>query len=220
MRGIALILSLVTSSAIADAVQQLMGGRAHMASDIHVIAGGAFAGPAVTLQLVRDDTASVTDAGLTAIKLIEASRAGSVVVAVLDDDKGFAVFGSTFAMLAKTRKLAGFVVDGSVRDVGDLRQIAFPTYARGTAPGSAGGHYRVEGADVTVRCGGIQVRPDDIVIADEDGVAVAPKERYDEILSVATKGQSDKQALLPLIAKYGSYMKAMQERDAASKRQP
>jgi regulator of RNase E activity RraA len=136
----------------------------------------------------------------------------------LDDDKGFAVFGSTFAMLAKTRKLAGFVVDGSVRDLNDLRQIDFPIYASGTAPGSAGGHYRVQGVNVGVRCGGIDVQPGDIVVADEDGVAVAPQDRYTDILAAATKLQADKQALLPLIAKYGSYLRAMQERDAAAKK--
>jgi regulator of RNase E activity RraA len=218
MRILALVLGLTTSSAMADAVQQLLGRRAHMASEIHAIVGGAFTGPAVTLRLVRDDGASITEAGLTAIKLIESAPAGSVVVVTLDDDKGFAVFGSTFAMLAKTRKLAGFVVDGSVRDLNDLRQIDFPIYASGTAPGSAGGHYRVQGVNVGVRCGGIDVQPGDIVVADEDGVAVAPQDRYTDILAAATKLQADKQALLPLIAKYGSYLRAMQERDAAAKK--
>ena len=80
-----------------------------------------------------------------------------MVVAALDDDKAFAVFGSTFAALAKTRNLAGFVVDGSVRDLSDLKRLAFPTFARGTAPGSAGGHYRIDGANVPVQCGGIEV---------------------------------------------------------------
>src|SRR5258708_22918033 len=131
--------SLVSSAGMSEAVEQLLHRRAHMTTGIHAMAGGAFSGPAVTLRLVRDDSASVMDAGVAAIRLIESSPEGSVVVAVLDDERDFAVFGSTFAMLAKTRKLAAFVVDGSVRDLNDLRQLAFPTYARGTAPGSAGG---------------------------------------------------------------------------------
>ena len=49
-------------------------------------------------------------------------------------------------------------------------------------------------------------------------MAVAPKDRYTDILAAATKLQADKQALLPLIAKYGSYLRAMQERDAAAKK--
>ena len=51
------------------------------------------------------------EARLVAIKLLEGVPACSVVVATLDGDKAFAVFGSTLAALAKTRHLAGFVVD-------------------------------------------------------------------------------------------------------------
>jgi regulator of RNase E activity RraA len=203
----------LSSSAVSEAVEQLTGHRAHMTNDIHLLAGGGFTGPAVTMRLVRDEKASGIQAGLIAIKLIEAASAGSVIVATLDDDKSFAVFGSTFAALAKARHLAGFVVDGSVRDLVDLKRLAFPTFARGTVPGSAGGHYRVDGTNVAVQCGGIEVRPGDYVVADEDGIAVTPKERYAEVAAIAEKWQSAKQALLPLIEKNGSYIKAMQERD-------
>lgn len=208
----------LSSSSVSEAVEQLVGHRAHMTNEIHLLAGERFTGPAVTMRLVRDEKASGIAAGLVAIKLIEASPAGSVIVAALDDDKSFAVFGSTFAMLAKTRGMAGFVVDGCVRDLSDLKHIAFPTYARGTAPGSAGGHYRIEGTNVPVECGGIEVRPGDYVVADEDGIAVSPKEHYAEVVVVAKGWQSDKQALLPLIEKHGSYVKAMQERDAAKQK--
>jgi len=44
---------------------------------------------------------------LAAIKIVESAPEGSVIVAALDDAKDFAVFGATFAALAKTRKLAG-----------------------------------------------------------------------------------------------------------------
>jgi 4-hydroxy-4-methyl-2-oxoglutarate aldolase len=209
----------LSSSSVSEAVEHLVARRAHMTNEIHLLAGARIAGPAVTMRLVRDEKASGIAAGLAAIKLLEGAPAGSVVVAALDDDKSFAVFGSTFAALAKTRNLAGFVVDGSVRDLSDLKRLAFPTFARGTAPGSAGGHYRIDGANVPVQCGGIEVRPGDYVVADEDGIAVAPKERYPEVVAIAKEWQSDKQALLPLIEKYGSYLKAMQERDAAKRKQ-
>ncbi len=204
----------LSSSSVSEAVEQLVGHRAHMTNDIRLLAGTGFSGPAVTMRLVRDEKASGLEAGLIAIKLLEGAPAGSVVVAVLDDDKAFAVFGSTFAALAKARNLAGFVVDGSVRDIGDLKRIAFPTFARGTTPGSASGHYRIDGTNVPVQCGGIEVRPGDYLVSDLDGVAVAPKEHYLEVLGAARKWQNEKQALLPLIEKHGSYLKAMQERDA------
>jgi regulator of RNase E activity RraA len=208
-----------TSSSVSEAVEQLTGHRAHMTNEIRLLAGAWLAGPAITMRLVRDEKASATEAGLAAIKFLEAAPAGSVVVAALDDEKAFAVFGSTFAALAKTRRLAGFVVDGSVRDLSDLKRFAFPTFARGTAPGSAGGHYRIDGTNVPVSCGGIEVKPGDYVVGDEDGVAVAPKERYPDVVAAAKKWQAEKQALVPLIEKHGSYLKALEERATSQRHQ-
>lgn len=214
-----------TSSDVADAAERLTGHRASMTNEIHLLAGARLAGPAITLRVVRDERASLTAEGLAAIKVLEDAAAGSVVVVALDDDKSFAVFGSTFATLAKSRKLAGFVVDGSMRGLPELRRLAFPTFARGTSPGSAGGHYRLAGVNVTVMCGGIEVSPGDFVVGDEDGVAVAPKQLYQEVLTKAKDLRREKQELLPLIAKYRSYTKALQEhtralhRRSAAKRQ-
>jgi 4-hydroxy-4-methyl-2-oxoglutarate aldolase len=206
------------SSSVSEAVEQLTGRRAHMSGDIRLIAGVRMSGPAVTLRLMRDEKASATEAGLAAIRLIEGAPKGSVVVAALDAEKDVAVFGSTFAALARTRNLAGFLVDGAVRDLSDLKRIALPVFARGLAPGSAGGHYRVEAVNVAVRCGGIEVEPGDFIFGDEDGVSLAPRARFAEIAPAARKFESDKQALLPLIEKHGSYLKAMQERNAIQRR--
>lgn len=206
---------LLPAKYVADATEQLTGHRAHMTNDVHLLAGEALAGPAVTLRIVRDETASRTTEGLAAIKAVEDAPAGSVIVAALDDQKDYAVFGATFAVLAKKRGLAGFVVDGSVRSVPELRKLGFATFARGAVAGSAGGHYRLAGTNVPVWCGGIEVLPGDYVAGDEDGVAVAPKDRAQEVLALARKMRGEDRELMPLIEKYGSFMKALQERNAA-----
>jgi len=208
-----------TSGSVADATQQLTGCPAHMTNEIHRIAGGRVVGPAITLGLVRDDQASGMEAALAAIKLIESAPAGSVVVAALDSEKSFAVFGSTYTALAKARRLAGFVVDGSVRDIPDLNRLAFPVLARGATPGSAASHYRAAIINGPVQCGGIEVKPGDYVVADEDGVTVVPKDRYQEVLVVAGKLQSEKHEILRLIEKTGSYTEALHERNAARQQQ-
>lgn len=129
-----------------------------------------------------------------------------------------AVFGATFAVLGKRRGLAGFVVVGSVRSVPELRRLGFATFARGAVPGSAGGHYRLAGTNVPVWCGGIEVSPGDYVAGDEDGVSVAPKDRVEEVLSLARKMRGEDQELMPLIEKYGSFIKAFEKRNAANER--
>ena len=199
------------SSDAADATERITGRRGHMTSELRRLAGGTVVGPAVTMRIVRDDRASLTDEGLKAIKVVEDAAAGSVVVACLDGDKDFAVFGGTFATLAKSRRLGGFVVDGMMRGLTDLERVGVPVFARGTVPGSAGGHYRLDGVNVSVSCGGIDVSPGDLIVGDEDGVAVIPSARSSEIVARARALRVEKEALLPLIAKHKSYTKAVEE---------
>src|SRR5262245_30737823 len=90
-----------SSSDAADAAERLSGRRAHMSGDIKRLAGGRMSGPAVTLGIVRDDAASLSVEGLKAIRVVEEASRGSVIVACLDGAKDFAVFGATFATLAK-----------------------------------------------------------------------------------------------------------------------
>jgi regulator of RNase E activity RraA len=92
----------ISAKFVADAVEQVTGQRAHMSSDLRLLAGTRFEGTAITLRLVRDERASTTTAGVAALKLLEEAPAGSVVVAVLEEEKGFAVIGATFATLAKS----------------------------------------------------------------------------------------------------------------------
>jgi regulator of RNase E activity RraA len=213
-----------TSGSVADATEKLTGRPAQMTNEIHLVAGARLFGPAVTLGLVRDDKvrddkATSGQALLAVIKLLETAPAGSVIVAALDDEKSFAVFGTTFTALAKTRKLAGIVVDGAVRDIPDLNRLALPIFARGTAPSSAGGHYRIGVINAPVQCGGIEVKPGDYIAADGDGVVVVSKDRYEEVLAAAGKLQSEKRELWRLIEKTGSLTKALQEKNAAGRPQ-
>jgi regulator of RNase E activity RraA len=205
----------VGAKPVADAAERLTGHRAHMSDDIRLLAGTRLSGPALTLRFVRDDNASGTEVGLVVVKLLETAPSGSVVLAVLEGDKSFAVFGATFATLARARHLGGFIVDGAVRDVRELRRLGFPMFARGSVAGSAGGHYRLEGVNVPVVCGGLEVNAGDLIVADEDGVAVAPQQQSREILTAASRLQREEKALLPLIAKHGSYLRAVQELNGA-----
>jgi regulator of RNase E activity RraA len=205
-----------TSSDVADAAERLTGRRAHMSEEIRLLAGVRLAGPAVTMRIVRDDSASLTREGLAAIRVIEAAPAGAVIVVAMDGEKSFAVFGSTFATLARSRGLAGFVVEGAVRGLPALRRLGFPTFAGGTVAGSAGGHYRIESANVTVTIAGVEVSPGDLVVGDDDGVAVAPRDRWEEVLALAAGLRREKEELLPLIARFGSYTKAIEARRRAA----
>src|SRR3982751_231933 len=106
-----------TSSDVADAAEHKTGHRAHMSLEIRLLSGTRMVGPVLTMRAVRDDKASSTEEGMKAIHVLENAAPGSVILLVLEGEKDYAVFGATFATLARSRKLAGFVVDGSMRSI-------------------------------------------------------------------------------------------------------
>jgi 4-hydroxy-4-methyl-2-oxoglutarate aldolase len=200
-----------SSSDAADAAERLTLRRAHMSSGIRLLAGRRLEGPAVTLRLVRDDRASLVAEGLAAIEAVEEAPEGSVIVVCSDGDPDYAVFGATFATLARARGLGGFVVDGAMRGLTDLQRIDIPVFARAVSPGSAGGHYRLEAVNDTVSCAGVRIAPGDLVVGDADGVAIVPKAVIAEVRAKAQALRDEKVAMLALLRRYGSYTRAAAE---------
>jgi regulator of RNase E activity RraA len=133
------------------------------------------AGPAFTV-VAEDDHLPV----LTAVA---AAAPGDVLVLATGGGTR-AVFGELFATEARRRGLAGIVADGPCRDLRGLREIGLPVFARGTTPRSGTTVSRAEHG-VTVRCGGVEIAPGDLVFGDDDGVLVASPERIAAALDAA-----------------------------------
>jgi regulator of RNase E activity RraA len=85
---------------------------------------------------------------------------------------------------AQQRGIAGFVVDGCIRDIAETRGNRFPVFGRGLIP--IPGVRKTAGLiDVPVVCGGVTVAPGDIVVADEEGIVVLPAAQAPQILADA-----------------------------------
>ena len=109
-------------------------------------------------------------------------QTGDVIVADAGGFLGAAVWGGLMTHAAMRKGAKGLVIDGAVRDRAEIRDLGFPCFARGVVPG--GPHKNFGGAiDAPISCGGVAVRPGDIVIGDEDGVAIVPFERAEETLA-------------------------------------
>jgi len=111
--------------------------------------------------------------------------AGSVIV-VESGDLNYALAGGNVCAVAQRRGVAAFVLDGAVRDIAESRSRRFPIFGRGVVP-IPGAKEQLGTLNETVRCGGVEVAPGDIVVADEEGIVVVPKARAEEILDVAQK---------------------------------
>lgn len=110
---------------------------------------------------------------------------GSVIV-VAAGDNVYAVAGGNVCAIAQRRGIAGFVVDGLIRDLAELRENRFPVFARGISPvpGGKAGPGVLNGAVV---CGGVTVSPGDMIVADEEGLVAVPRARGDVVLAAACR---------------------------------
>ena len=125
-------------------------------------------GPALTVKVFPGDNLMVH-------KALDAARPGDVVVIDTSGSQRNAVLGDLIINKAKHRGIAGFIVDGLVRDLPGLIEAGLPVYARGVTP--FGPLHRGPGElNYSVSCGGIVVNPGDIVVADASGIAVVRRE--------------------------------------------
>ena len=120
---------------------------------------------------------------------------GSVIV-VEAGDIDYAVSGGNVCAVAQRRGIAGFVIDGVIRDIAEVREAGFPVFARGVIP--IPGEKQVIGKlNGIVHCGGVEVVSGDVVVADEEGIVVVPADRQDTVLEAAqTRAASDAAQIL------------------------
>ncbi|MEV6942017.1 RraA family protein [Streptomyces sp. NPDC051172] len=137
---------------------------------------GRVAGPAFTVSCPPGDNLMLHAA-------IYRAEAGSVVV-VESGDLDWALAGGNVCAVAQRRGVAAFVLDGLIRDLGEVRQARFPVFARGVIP-IPGAKSAVRPLGEPVMCGGVRIEARDIVVADEEGVVAVPAARGDEVLTAA-----------------------------------
>ncbi len=201
----------VEVASVSDAMEQLYAERAYMSHDMRPLSPTKFAGPAVTIQLTKEEHKEGAAASQGMLDAIDSSPAGSVYVMVLPNGEDYAGIGGLMATAMKYRGFAGAVIDGSVRDTPQIRKLQFPVFSRGVVPSTTINHYRVTGVNVPVTCAGVRVNPGDIVTADEDGIAVVPQSRAAAVLKKSQELDDTEHRMLPFIEKFRSIKQAVSQ---------
>jgi regulator of RNase E activity RraA len=114
-------------------------------------------------------------------KAIDLAEPGDVIVVDAGGDTTQAIIGEIMLRLARKKGLAGFVIDGAIRDSQAFRTLNFPCFAKGV---THRGPFK-EGPgeiNVPVSIGGMVVHPGDIVFGDDDGLVAIPLDHADEIM--------------------------------------
>ena len=109
---------------------------------------------------------------------------GDVIVVDARGHLDTSVWGGIQTLACEKCGVAGVVIDGSVRDLQEIRESRFPVFCKGVVP--AGPHKGWgDSINIPIQCGGVPVNPGDIVVGDDDGVVVIPKNEAEEVLSLA-----------------------------------
>jgi len=139
--------------------------------------GQIVVGPAFTVRTRPGDN-------LVVHKALDLARPGEVLVIAAGGATDRAILGGLMGEYAKERGIAALVVDGAVRDGSDLDRLAPPVFAAGI---SHLGPYKDGPGELRgpVALSGVAVLDGDIVVGDEDGIAIIPRARLEEIVLLA-----------------------------------
>lgn len=165
----------LTSTLASDAAE----GRGVLPNSIAALQGDVcIVGSARVVLMSQDDNLSVRDA------MAMPHAPGTVLVAAGGVTSRTATIGGLMALEMQQAGITAIVTDGLVRDSREIRQSGFAVWCRGVTPTAShkNGPTAVGG---TVSIGGTMIRDGDLVIADDDGVVIWPRERIEDFLTKA-----------------------------------
>ena len=155
-----------------------------------VTAGKRIVGPALTVRNIQR-TEQIHKAALDKTNTQGETEAHNLAepgdVLVIEGITGCSNMGGQSATIARRQGFIGAIVDATLRDPQQYREMGWPVWCRGFTPVT--GKWRMQTVEVngTVQICGVQVRPGDLVCADEAGVAFVPRERAAVVLEAARK---------------------------------
>ena len=142
-------------------------------------------GPAITAQVTPGDE-------LLALKAIEIAQPGDVIVVVGAYSPRFSLWGGIMSTMAKVRGVAGLITDGLVRDVDEIKAVQFPVYAAGLTPAAPCMNVPPGELNYPITIGSAEIRPGDLMVADEDGVVCVPQDQI-AVVDAAVRARIEKE---------------------------
>ena len=119
------------------------------------------------------------------IAFIDTVAPGEIVVIATGRSNRTAFWGELFSAAAKARGALGMITDGNIRDTDKILAVDFPVYSISHRPLDYRGRMKVTEVQTTVVIEGVEIHPGELLMADNDGVVVIPREIEDQVLNAA-----------------------------------
>jgi 4-hydroxy-4-methyl-2-oxoglutarate aldolase len=150
--------------------------------------GARIIGPAFTVTTYPSDNLMIH----VAVKYAEPD---DVLIIDSGNYPNAGLWGEILTLNALKRNIGGVIIDGGARDIAEIAELKFPLFSSSV---SARGGYKVNPGKINVStaCGGVSVNPGDLIIADENGVAVIPQKHIERVYNLCIeKLKSEKQTM-------------------------
>jgi regulator of RNase E activity RraA len=175
---------------VSDCMSRMTAGGARL-RPLH--AGGVLAGAAFTVKTRPGDNLMIH-------KAIDLAEPGDVVVVDGGGDLTNSLMGELMLSYAKRRGIAGFVLNGAVRDLGWIREHDYPVYAAGV---THRGPYKDGPGEINVPIAidGMVITPGDLVIGDDDGFLCVPFDQVETVYAATVKKHEAEEKQMQAIAR-------------------
>lgn len=179
----------LSTPCISDALDTLGigGGCKGLRSVVH---GTKLVGQAYTLKYTPCGTVPGTVGDY-----IDDVEPGDVIVIDNNGRTYCTVWGDLLTLTATMKGIAGTVIDGVCRDVERIRELRYPIFTRGCFMMTGKERVELSEVNVPVAISDVRVNPKDIVIGDDSGVVIVPREKAVEVLNIAMQIHQAEEAI-------------------------
>lgn len=191
-------------------VHEALGKRGALPSRIKPIYPGmTLCGPALTVECIPGDNLAIHYA-------VTLAKPGDILMVATGDHVEAGPWGEVLTVAAMSAGIRGLVIDGSVRDVPAIQRLGFPVFSAGV---SIKGTQKVLPGRINAptAVAGVLVNPGDIIVADDDGVAVVPLQEAEQIIELSQKREEDEARLMERIRAGESTVELLALEDALRK---
>lgn len=177
----------LSTSIVSDALGMLGAREQSMVSDVRPIYQGAIVVGRARPVLVAEIYDVNDESFCNMLDVVNSLKSNDVLVIGCNRSMRAGVWGEMLATAARVRGASGAVCDGATRDIAALTAMKFPSFARGAGTLHARGRMMTIDNNCPVSCGGVVVKPRDIIFGDMDGVVVIPEELMEKVIPLAVK---------------------------------